>query len=118
MTETNAGSDEISAQVLLLLRDLYSAYPDPLIEPAKAFDPPGLEGRIIIWLASEHILKVQEAQAWLTFTGCETVRRTCRGVPSYSSFFEGPASPPPDDATELVLALLKTHFERGRAAGR
>ncbi len=120
LTESNAGSDEISAQVLLLLRDLYAAYPDPVIEPAKAFNPPGqgLERRIINWLAAEHLLKVQDTQAWLTFTGCETVRRTCRVIPSYTTFFEDPASPPPDNATDLVLALLKTHFERGRAAGR
>ena len=64
LTESNAGSDEISAQVLLLLRDLYSAYPDPVIEPGRAFNLPGegLEQKIVNWLASEHLLKVQDAQ--------------------------------------------------------
>lgn len=120
LTESDAGSDDISAHVLMLLRTLYVAYPDPVTEPATTLNSPGqtLETRIIKWLASEHLLKVQGAKVWLTFTGCETVRRTCRTAPAYASFFDDLANSPPSEPTEFVLALLKTHFERGRAAGR
>ncbi|MEM1201520.1 MAG: hypothetical protein AAGI06_19635 [Pseudomonadota bacterium] len=76
-----------------------------------------LEGNIVSWLVSEHFVKVDEDCVWLTFTGRETVRQTCQLAPAYSNFFEEADSAPPAHAIDLVLALLKTHFERGRVSG-
>ncbi len=119
LAESDASSDDISHQIALLFRLLYSVYPEPVVEPAhkiSALDM-GLAGRIIDWLKAEHFIKVEGNQIWLTFTGCETVRAVCRLETVHQEFFNDPGGAPPARATELVLALLRTHFDGGRASG-
>lgn len=120
LSDSDAASDEISAAIVLVFRQLYAAYPDPASAPAQAFEglDPELGQQIMHWLASEHFIKVEENNVWLTLTGCEAIRRTCRDTPAYQSFFGDTSAPAPAAATELMLALLKTHFESGRAGGR
>ena len=120
LSESDAGSDEISRRVVNLFRDLYVNYPDPLSAPK------GIEGdrltsvdqRILRWLTTEHFIKFEDDRMWLTFTAYQSVRHICRLSPAYLNFFDDPASPPPLHPMELVLALLKTHFEQGRVSGR
>ncbi|MCP5080183.1 MAG: hypothetical protein GY948_00620 [Alphaproteobacteria bacterium] len=104
----------------ILFRLLNSAYPDPVVEPAQAISAleDGLAQQIVSWLKSEHFIKVEGNQVWLTLTGWESIRTVCRTTPAFKSFFDAPDGPLPPNSTELVLALLKTHFAGGRAAGR
>ncbi len=120
LTESDAGSENISAQVAFLFRLLNSAYPDPVVEPTQAISAldDGIAQQIVNWLKSEHFIKVEGTQVWLTLTGYESVRTVCRTVPAFKRFFDDPDGPLPAHSTELVLALLKTHFTGGRAAGR
>ncbi|NNF78549.1 MAG: hypothetical protein HKN05_11025 [Rhizobiales bacterium] len=120
LSESDAGSENISFQVATLFRLLNSAYPDPVVEPTQAISAldGGLAQQIVNWLKSEHFIKVEDNQVWLTLTGCESIRAVCRADPAFNSFFSDPDGPLPHNSTELVLALLKTHFTGGRAAGR
>ncbi|MEM8689123.1 MAG: hypothetical protein AAGF81_17475 [Pseudomonadota bacterium] len=119
LSESDVGSDEISLRIVGLFRDLYVNYPDPVLMPSETGEGglAILENRIIDWLAGEHFVKVDEDSVWLTFSGRETVRHTCQMAPAYTAFFEDAQSAPPAHAIDLVLALLKTHFERGRVSG-
>ncbi len=120
LSDNDAAADEISSQIVLFLRDLYLAYPDPLTEQTNALVNMDHElGRQITdWLAAEHFIKAESEKVWLSFTGSETVRKTCRDNSVYQSFFLDRDVPPPAQATELVLALLRTHFDGGRAGLR
>ncbi len=120
LSDNDAAADEISSQIVLFLRDLYLAYPDPLTEQESALVivDQVLRRQIIGWLAAEHFIKAESENVWLSFTGSETVRKTCRDKSVYQSFFLDRAVPPPAQATELVLALLRTHFDGGRAGLR
>ncbi len=120
LAESDASSEDISQQIARLFKLLYSVYPEPVIDPTRAISAldDKLAGQIIGWLRSEHFVKVDSNRVWLTFTGCETIRAICRSVPPYQKFFDDESEAPPVQATELVLALLKTHFDGGRTSGR
>ncbi len=119
LSESDVESDVISRHIVGLIRNLYISYPDPVLVPSEPGDAElgPLNGRIVGWLTGEHFVKVDQNRIWLTFSGRETIRRTAETAPSYSAFFEDAGSVPPAHAIDLVLALLRTHFERGRVSG-
>ena len=120
LSESDDQAEDISLQVALFLRFLNGAYPDPVVDPIKALS--ALENRlaqqIVNWLKSEHLIKVEGDQAWLTLSGNETVRAVCRTDPLFRGFFDEAGEILPSHGTELVLTLLKTHFAGGRSSGR
>ena len=119
LSESDLGSENISVQVITLIRLLNFSYPDPVVEPQQTLSEleDGLAQQIVHWLKSEHFIKVAGSQVWLTLTGWESVRSVCRTSPDFKSFFEGADGVLAANPTALVLALLRTHFTNGRAAG-
>ncbi len=119
LADSDAKSEDISRQIVGLLRLLFKSYPGPVTDPLQVSGAPdiNLAARILEWLKSEHMVKLEDDQVWLTLTGSETIRAVCQRTSAYQKFFEDPENQILADPTDLVLALLRTHFEGGRSSG-